>query len=100
MTCDSASGSDLSRPFLYFYGLLETFSCFSWQHYATKMWDEGLLPLKIQFHFIADFVPREGVKRCANQVAKVKEDAQRCGFKVHDESIVEHHGKACFKIRA
>ena len=56
------------------------------------MWGEGLLPLKIQFHFIADFVPREGVKRCANQVAKVKEDAQRCGFKVHDESIVEHHG--------
>ena len=53
------------------------------------MWGEGLLPLKIQFHFIADFVLTEGVKRCANQVAKVKEDAERCGIKVHDESIVE-----------
>ena len=53
---------------------------------------EGLLSLKIQFHFIADFVRTEGVKRCANQVAKVKEDAHRCGIKVHDESIVEHLG--------
>ena len=72
--------------------LFETLFCFSWQHYATKMRGKGLLPLKIQFHFIADFVRTEGVKRCANQVAKVKEDAERCGFKVHDESIVEHHG--------
>ena len=55
---------------------------------------EGLLSLKIQFHFIADFVRTEGVKRCANQVAKVKEDAEPCGIKVHDESIVEHRGLA------